>query len=105
MAMKIKLRMNLKLKLVSQALSPQLKKRIPKQMSSPQKNVVGDQVALSANLRRSRGTKQGATTEEATHSKVTKATGQKTKDPELEHDKSQAAMGSRNGEVKFEIQP
>ena len=42
-----------------------------------------------------RGTKQGATTE------VTKATGQKTKDPELEHDKSQAAMGSRNGKVKF----
>ena len=52
-----------------------------------------------------RGTKQGRTTEDVTQSKVTKATGQKTKDPELEHDKSQAAMGSRNGEVKFEIQP
>ena len=52
-----------------------------------------------------RGTKQGATTEDVTQIKVIKATGQKTKDPELEHDKSQAAMGSRNGEVKFEIQP
>ena len=52
-----------------------------------------------------RGTKQGATTEDVTQSKVTKAAGQKTKDPELEHDKSQAAMGSRNGEVKFKIQP
>ena len=52
-----------------------------------------------------RGTKQGATTEYATLSKVTKAAGQKTKDPELEHDKSQTAMGSRNGQVKFEIQP
>ena len=49
--------------------------------------------------------KQGTTTEDATQSKVTKATGQKTKDPELEHDKSQAAMGSRNEEVKFQIQP
>ena len=52
-----------------------------------------------------RGTKQGATTEGVTQSKVTKATGQKTKDPELEHDKGQTTMGSRNGEVKFEIQP
>ena len=40
-----------------------------------------------------------------TQTKVTKATGQKTKDPELEHDKIQVGMGSRNGEVKFEIQP
>ena len=54
---------------------------------------------------RERGTKQGATTEDVTQTKVTKATGQKTKDPELEHDKSQAAMGSRNGEVEFKIQP
>ena len=52
-----------------------------------------------------RGTKQGATTEDAPQIKGTGATGQKTKDPELEHDKSQAAMGSRNGEVKFKIQP
>ena len=52
-----------------------------------------------------RGTKQGTTTEDVTQSKVTKATGQKTKDPELEHNKSQTAMGSRNGEVKFKIQP
>ena len=52
-----------------------------------------------------RGTKQSTTTEDVTPSKVTKAAGQKTKDPELEHDKSQTAMGSRNGEVKFEIQP
>ena len=52
-----------------------------------------------------RGTEQGATTEEVTQSKVTKATGQKTKDPEIEHDNSQTAMGSRNGEVKFKIQP
>ena len=44
-----------------------------------------------------RGTKQGATTEDVTQIKVTRAAGQKTKDPELEHDKSQAAMGSRNG--------
>ena len=51
------------------------------------------------------GAKQGATTEDVTQTKVTKATGWKTKDPELEHDKIQAAMGSRNGEVKFEIQP
>ena len=88
---------------MSQALSPQLKKRKnPKQMVSPQKNAVGDQVALFANLRRRT---QGATTENATQSKVTKATGQKNKDPELEHDKSQAAMGSRNEEVKFEAQP
>ena len=43
-----------------------------------------------------RGTKQGTTTEDATQSKVTKATGQKTKDPELEHDKIQTTMGSRN---------
>ena len=50
-----------------------------------------------------RGTKQGTTTEDGIQTKVTKAAGQKTKDPELEHDKSQAAMGSRNGEVKFEI--
>ena len=35
MAPKIKLRMNLKLQLESQALGPQLKKRNPKQMSSP----------------------------------------------------------------------
>ena len=52
-----------------------------------------------------RGTKQGTKTEDATQSKVTKATGQKPKDPEPEHDKSQAATGSRNGKVKFEIQP
>ena len=44
-------------------------------------------------------------TEDVTQSKVTKAAGQKTKDPELEHDKIQTAMGSRNGEVKFKIQP
>ena len=50
-------------------------------------------------------TKQGATTEDVTQIKVTRAAGQKTTDPGLEHDKSQAAMGSRNGEVKFEIQP
>ena len=49
-----------------------------------------------------RGTKQGTTTEDVTQSKVTKATGQKTKDPELEYDKSQTAMGSRNGEVKIQ---
>ena len=30
---------------------------------------------------------------------------QEDENPELEHDKSQAAMGSRNGEVKFKIQP
>ena len=52
-----------------------------------------------------RGKKQGATTEDVTQSKVTKATDQKTKDPVLEHDKSQTVMGSRNGEVKFKIQP
>ena len=52
-----------------------------------------------------RGTNEGTTTEDVTQTKVTKAAGQKTKDPELEHDKSQAAMGSRNGEVKFKIQP
>ena len=52
-----------------------------------------------------KGTKQGATTEDVTQIKVTRATGQKTKDPELEHDKSQAAMGSRNREIKFKIQP
>ena len=52
-----------------------------------------------------RGTKQGATAEDATQIKVTRATGQKTKDPEPEHDKGQGAMGSRNGEVKFKIQP
>ena len=52
-----------------------------------------------------RGTKQGATTEDVTQIKVTRTAVQKTKDPELEHDKSQAAMGSRNGEIKFEIQP
>ena len=52
-----------------------------------------------------RGTKQGATTEDVTQIKVTRAAGQKTKDPELECDRSQAAMGSRNGKVKFEIQP
>ena len=35
-----------------------------------------------------RGTKLGTTTEDVTQSKVTKAAGQKTKDPELEHDKA-----------------
>ena len=90
---------------MSQALSPQLKKKNPKQMISPQKNVVGDQGALFVNPRRRKRNKQGAATEDVTQTKVTKATGQKTKDPELEHDKSQAAMGSRNGEVKFKIQP
>ena len=52
-----------------------------------------------------RGTKQGATTEDVTQTKVTKAAGQKTKDPEFEHDKSQTAMGRTNGKVKFKIQP
>ena len=51
------------------------------------------------------GTKQGATTGDVTQIKVTRTAGQKAKDPKLEHDKSQAAMGSRNGEVTFEIQP
>ena len=74
-------------------------------MSSPQKNAVGDQVALFANLRRRRRNKIGCKTENATQSKVTEATGQKTEYPELEHDKNEAAMGSRNGEVKFKIQP
>ena len=52
-----------------------------------------------------RGTIQGATTEDVTQTKVIKGAGQKTKDPEFEHDKHQATMGSRNGEVKFKIQP
>ena len=57
MATKIKLRMNLKSQPVSQDLSPQLNKRNPKQMSSPQKNAVRDQVALFTNLRRRRRNK------------------------------------------------
>ena len=68
--------MNLKLQLVSQALGPQLKKKKKnlKQMISPQKNAVGDQVALFANSGGERGTKQGAT-EDVTQIKVTRAAG------------------------------
>ena len=41
--MNIKLKMNLRMQPVSQALNPQLKKKKnPKQMTKPQKNVVGD---------------------------------------------------------------
>ena len=50
-----------------------------------------------------RGTKEGTTAKDVTQTKVTKTTGQKTQDPEFEHDKNQAAMGRRNGKVKFKI--
>ena len=66
---------------------------------------LGTRLAFFQILGGERGTKQGATAEDVTQSKVTRVTGQKTKDPELQHDKSQAAIGSRNGEVNIEIQP
>ena len=53
-AKKIRLKMNLKLRPVSQAPSLQLKRKNPRQVNNPQKYVVGDQVALFANLRNRR---------------------------------------------------
>ena len=86
--------MNPRTQQVSQALHPQLKKRNPRQMTK--KNAVGDQIALVANPRR-RGREQATATEDIT--KNTKTTGQKTPYFESKHDKSQTAMGSRNGDT------
>ena len=85
---------------------PPIKEEEPKTNGqSTEKMWLGTRLPFLQILGGERGTKQGTTTEDATQSKVTKAAGQKTKDPELEHDKSQAAMGSKNREVKFEIHP
>ena len=54
-AMNIKLKMNLKMQPVSQALDPQSKKKKnQKQMTKLQKNAVGDQITLFANPRKKR---------------------------------------------------
>ena len=74
-------------------------------MISPQKNAVRDQVALFANLRRRMRKKTRCNNRRCHPIQSYKPTVWKTKDPALEHDKSQTAMGSRNGEVKFQIQP
>ena len=49
--------------------------------------------------------KQSATAKDVTQTRIAEATGEKTKDTKLEHDKSKTAMGSRDGKVKFQIQP
>ena len=46
---------------------------------------------------------QGTAAKDIAQAKNTKTTGQKTQYFKPKHDKSQAAMGSRNGEVEFQI--
>ena len=60
---------------------------------------LGDQIVLFVG--EERGREQGVIAKDVTQAKITKTTGLKTKDSKLEHDKSQAAMGSRNGKVKI----
>ena len=79
---------------MSQALDPQLKKRDSGQMTK--ENAVGDQIAL-LQIPEERGRKQATAAEDI--AKITKTTGQKTQYFESKHDKSQATMGSRNGET------
>ena len=99
MTMNLRLKINQRTQPVSQALDPQLKRKNSRQMTKPQKNAVGDQIALFANPRR--GREQGTAAKEIT--KNAKTTGQKTQYFKPKHDKSQAAIGNRNGEVKFQI--
>ena len=65
----------------------------------------GTRLSFLQILGEERGTKQGTIAKDVTQTKITKSTGLMAKYPKLEHDKSQAAMGSRNGEVNFKIQP
>ena len=64
-------------------------------MTSLQKKQLGTRLPFLQISGGERGTKQGATTEDVTQTKVTKATGQKSKDPELEHDKSPSSNGKQ----------
>ena len=73
---------------------------------SPKKNGVGDQVAHFVNpRRRMRNKTKYNSNKMSPKPKLQKTQARRTKDSKLGHDKSQAAMGNRNGKVEFQIQP
>ena len=98
MTMKVRLKVNPRAQQVLQAIEPQLKKRNLKTMAK--KDAVGDQIAL-LQIPKEIGREQATAAEDIT--KNTTATGQKTWYFESKHDKSQTAMGSRNGETWWKV--
>ena len=83
---------------VSQTLDPQLKKRNSRQMTK--KIWLGTRLPF-LQISEERGREQATAAKDI--AKSTKTTGQNTQYFESEHDKSQAAMGSRNGEAELQI--
>ena len=75
-------------------------------MKSLQKNAVGDQIAPFCKSQEKKEEQNRVQQQKMLPKpKLQKPQARRLIDSKLEHDKSKAAKGSRNGEVKFKIQP